>query len=69
VEERHKNQVQRVSLDSGETQTFATGLNSPIGLAVVGGGEGRGGDVVVVEVEEEEETDEQLDDAVGGTPV
>ena len=38
VEERHKNQVRRVSLATGAVEVFATGLNSPIGLGVVGRG-------------------------------
>jgi len=36
VEERHKNRVRRVSLANGDVDVFATGLNSPIGLGVVG---------------------------------
>ena len=36
VEERHKNRVQRVGLADGKAAVFATGLNSPIGLGVVG---------------------------------
>ena len=35
VEERHKNPVRRVSLSNGKVNVFATGLKSPIGLAVV----------------------------------
>jgi len=38
VEERHKNQVRRVRLSNGDAEIFATGLNSPIGLGVVGRG-------------------------------
>eukprot|EP00940_MAST-03C_sp_MAST-3C-sp2_P000288 g288.t1 len=34
VEERHKNRVRRVRLSDRETSVFATGLNSPIGIAV-----------------------------------
>ena len=35
VEERHKNRVLGMDLATGKTDVFATGLNSPIGLAVV----------------------------------
>jgi DNA-binding beta-propeller fold protein YncE len=35
VEERHKNQVRSMNLSSDISRVFATGLNSPIGLAVV----------------------------------
>ena len=38
VEERHKNQVRRVRLSDGVAEVFASGLNSPIGLGVVGRG-------------------------------
>ena len=38
--ERKKNQVQRVSLSTGEAEVFATNFNSPIGLGVVGRGAG-----------------------------
>jgi sugar lactone lactonase YvrE len=37
VEERHKNRVRRVNLSNGNTEVFATGLNSPIGLGMAYG--------------------------------
>ena len=35
VEERHRNLIRRLRLSDGKDEVFATGLNSPIGLATV----------------------------------
>ena len=47
VQERHKNRVQRVLLSSGEANIFATGLNSPIGVAIVWAAHGAASHTVV----------------------